>query len=46
MRESSTAAFIAYNLRPSKQTERRLLLDFLKGGVRNVVGNCVGALSG
>jgi hypothetical protein len=30
MRASSTAAFIAYNLRPAKQTERRLILDFLK----------------
>ena len=26
----STASFIAYNLRPAKQTERRLLVDFLK----------------
>jgi hypothetical protein len=26
----STAKFISYNLRPAKQTERRLLLDFLK----------------
>lgn len=28
--KESTAKFIYYNLRPSKQTERRLLLDFLK----------------
>ena len=27
--KASTANFIAYNLRPAKQTERRLLLDFL-----------------
>ncbi len=26
----STTSFIAYNLRPAKQTERRLLVDFLK----------------
>lgn len=26
----SSAGFIAYNLRPAKQTERRLLIDFLK----------------
>lgn len=26
----STASFIAYDLRPAKQTERRILLDFLK----------------
>ena len=28
--KESTAKFIAYSLRPAKQTERRLLLDFLK----------------
>jgi hypothetical protein len=38
----STASFVAYDLRPSKQTERRLLLDFLEcakeGGLN--VSNC------
>jgi hypothetical protein len=28
--KESSATYIAYNLRPAKQTERRLLLDFLK----------------
>lgn len=28
--KDSTATFISYNLRPAKQAERRLLLDFLK----------------
>src|SRR5271154_94405 len=28
--KASTATFISYDLRPAKQTERRLLLDFLR----------------
>lgn len=31
----STASFISYDLRPSKQSERRILLDFLK-----IAGDC------
>ena len=30
MSKPSTANFVPYGLRPSKQTERRILLDFLK----------------
>jgi hypothetical protein len=30
--KDSTASFIAYDLRPAKQTERRILLDFVKCG--------------
>lgn len=28
--KESTASYIAYDLRPAKQAERRILLDFLK----------------
>ena len=34
--KQSTAKFILYNLRPAKQAERRILLDFLK--CANVIG--------
>lgn len=38
----STATFIPYNLRPAKQAERRILLDFLKSAseVGMAVSNC------
>src|SRR3954471_21253574 len=37
--KQSTANIVAYNLRPAKQTERRLLIDFLRCASEHGVAN-------